>query len=78
LLGQVIERLGKRATLHLIEGGDHSFKVQKRSGRTEADVLGELVGALDEWARASAPPSEAHRAIGGEQPLPKTPLPPAR
>jgi uncharacterized protein len=72
LLGQVIERLGKHATLHLIEGGDHSFKVQKRSGRTEADVLGELVGALDEWARAT------NRSIDGEQPLPKTQLPPAR
>lgn len=51
LLRRVIARLGTRATLHLIEGGDHSFKVLKRSGRTEVDVMGELVEALEEWGR---------------------------
>jgi predicted alpha/beta-hydrolase family hydrolase len=51
LLRQVVARLGTRATLHLIEGGDHSFKVLKRTGRTEADVMGELVGAVEEWGR---------------------------
>src|SRR6266571_479240 len=50
LLRPVIKRLGKRATLHLVEGGDHSFKVLKRSGRSEADVMTELVGAIVEWA----------------------------
>jgi predicted alpha/beta-hydrolase family hydrolase len=52
LLRQVVTRVGKRATLHLIEGGDHSFKLLKRSGRTEADVMGELVGAANHWANA--------------------------
>ena len=51
LLRQVVTPLRERATLHLIEGGDHSFKVPKRSGRTADDVLGELVEALDDWAR---------------------------
>jgi uncharacterized protein len=51
LLRQVVARLGTRATLHWIEGGDHSFKVLKRAGRTEADVMGELVGAVEEWGR---------------------------
>lgn len=40
--------LGKRATLHIVEGGDHSFHVLKRSGRTDEDVqneLGEIVGS---------------------------------
>ena len=50
LLRPVIKRLGKRATLHLVEGGDHSFKVLKRSGRSEADLMTELVGAIVEWA----------------------------
>ena len=42
LLRPVVARLGKRATLHLVEGGDHSFKVLKKSGRTDAQVLDEL------------------------------------
>src|SRR5919197_1692225 len=36
LLKQVVERLGDRATLHLIDEGDHSFKVPKRTGKTES------------------------------------------
>jgi len=52
LLQQVVGRLGKRATLHLIEGGDHSFKVKKSSGKTEQDVLQELAGAMRAWADA--------------------------
>lgn len=50
LLQQVVGRLGTRATLHLIDGGDHSFKVKKSSGRTEADVMAELAGVMREWA----------------------------
>jgi len=49
LLQPVVERLGERATLHLVEGGDHSFKVLKRTGKTESDVTGDLVGAIVEW-----------------------------
>jgi predicted alpha/beta-hydrolase family hydrolase len=52
LLQAVVERLGTRATLHLIEGGDHSFKVKKSSGKTEQDVLQELAGAMRTWADA--------------------------
>src|SRR5881275_1228069 len=43
LLRPVVNRLGERATLHVVEGGDHSFKVLKRSGRTESDAMDELV-----------------------------------
>jgi len=49
LLKPVVKRLGERATLHLVEGGNHSFKVLKRSGKTEADVMEELVGAIADW-----------------------------
>jgi len=49
LLRPLVKRLGTRATLHLVEGGDHSFKVLKKSGRTEADVMTELVRAIVEW-----------------------------
>ena len=47
-LRPVAERL-ERATLHLVEGADHSFHVLKRAGRTDADVMGEVVEAIVEW-----------------------------
>src|SRR5213594_2752319 len=50
LLRPLVKRLGTRARLHLVEGGDHSFHVLKRSGRTDADVLEELAAAVEEWA----------------------------
>ena len=50
LLTGVCDKLGKRATLHLIEDGDHSFKVPKRSGRTAEQVMGELAETLVAWA----------------------------
>ncbi|HEX6791426.1 MAG TPA: alpha/beta family hydrolase [Candidatus Krumholzibacteria bacterium] len=42
LMKSVCAALGSRATLHIVEGGDHSFKVLKRSGRDETAVMGEL------------------------------------
>jgi uncharacterized protein len=50
LLQQVVKGLGDRATLHLIEEGDHSFKVPKRTGKTESDVMDELAGTIQTWA----------------------------
>jgi len=49
LLHQVVKGLGERATLHLIEEGDHSFTVPKRTGKTEADVMSELADTIQEW-----------------------------
>jgi uncharacterized protein len=49
LLRPVIERLGERATLALVDGGDHSFHVLKRTGRSEAAVMDELVGTIAAW-----------------------------
>jgi predicted alpha/beta-hydrolase family hydrolase len=51
LLLPVIERLGTRATLHFVEGGDHSFSILKRSGRSAEQVMNELVDTIVEWAR---------------------------
>jgi uncharacterized protein len=48
LIRGVCERL-PRATLHVVEGGDHSFAVLKRSGRTEAEVMAELVDTIVAW-----------------------------
>src|SRR5438270_4294547 len=49
LLKPVVKRLGAGATLHLEEGGDHSFHVLKRSGKPVADVMGEHSEALAAW-----------------------------
>ena len=45
----VVDRLGARATLHWCAHADHSFHVLARSGRKDADVLEELLGALVAW-----------------------------
>lgn len=49
LLTAVLARLGPRATLHAVEGGDHSFKVRKKDGRTQAAVDAEVHGAVRAW-----------------------------
>ena len=49
LLKPVLEGLGERATLHLVEGGDHSFHVLKRSGRTDLEVMADLVETIVAW-----------------------------
>src|SRR6266704_6268105 len=54
LLRPVVKRLGERATLHLVEGGDHSFPVLKRSGRTDAEVMDEIADAIVEWSAQPA------------------------
>ena len=50
LLRSLSAGLGERATLHVIEGADHSFHVLKRSGRTDADVMNELLDTIAAWA----------------------------
>jgi len=49
LLDAVLARLGERATLHRVEGGDHSFGVLKRSGRTAEEVREEVYGVVVSW-----------------------------
>ena len=49
LLKPVVKRVSARATLHVVEGGDHSFKVLKRTGRTETDVMNELADTITVW-----------------------------
>ena len=48
-LEPVIEALGAKATLHVVEGGDHSFAVLKKSGRTNDDALAEVLDTLAAW-----------------------------
>jgi hypothetical protein len=50
LLRPICKRLGKRATLHIVDGGDHSFHMLKSSGRTDSEVLDGLAETVGEWA----------------------------
>jgi predicted alpha/beta-hydrolase family hydrolase len=51
LIREVTTGLGARATIHVVEGADHSFAVLKRSGRTGTEVLEELADTIAAWAR---------------------------
>jgi predicted alpha/beta-hydrolase family hydrolase len=48
-LAPVIAELGERATLVQAEQADHSFHVPARSGRSDADVLRELLDCTATW-----------------------------
>ena len=49
LLKLVVKGLGSRATLHLLEGADHSFHVLKSSGRNDREVMKETLDAFAAW-----------------------------
>jgi uncharacterized protein len=51
LMEEVLPNLPPTFTMHWLEGADHSFHVQKRSGRTDADVLEEIGRVSGEWLR---------------------------
>jgi predicted alpha/beta-hydrolase family hydrolase len=52
LLTDVLKRLGAAAALHVIDEGDHSFAVPRRTGRSAADVEAEIQAAVVGWLAA--------------------------
>lgn len=65
LMKEVTTELGEKATLQIVDGGDHSFAVPKRGGRTHEDVMNEIVTAIESWSRKilqDAAPSPRLRA----------------
>ena len=52
LLRPVVAGLGDRASLHVVDHADHSFKVATRSGRTSAEAEAEALDALAGWIAA--------------------------
>ncbi len=48
----ILEHLNPQPDLHIIEGGDHSFKMLKRLHRSEASVRQELIEKSVEWIKA--------------------------
>jgi predicted alpha/beta-hydrolase family hydrolase len=49
LLRSLIERLGARATLKLLQDADHAFHVPARTGRKDLDVRREILDAVATW-----------------------------
>jgi len=49
LLRPVCEKLGDRATLHLLDTADHGFKVLKRLRKSDEDVFVEMARDINEW-----------------------------
>ena len=54
LLKPVVAGLGGRATLHVVDQADHSFKIAAKSGRTPAHAEAEALDALADWMLANA------------------------
>jgi predicted alpha/beta-hydrolase family hydrolase len=50
LLEGVVENLGKRVTLHLLDTADHSFKILKRTRQSTEDVFDEMARVTSVWA----------------------------
>ena len=50
LLESVCKRLGRRATLHLLDTADHGFRTLKRSRNSAEDVFVEMARIVREWA----------------------------
>jgi uncharacterized protein len=48
-LEPLCKKLGRRATLKLFADADHSFHVPARTGRKDAQVLGEVLDAFATW-----------------------------
>lgn len=59
LLEPVVKSLGPSASLHRVEGADHSFHVPARSGRRDSEAMDEILDAFAEWIEAI----EAKRAV---------------
>ena len=49
LLEPVCKGIGKRSELLVVEGGDHSFHMLKSSGRSDDQVLDEIVSKASAW-----------------------------
>jgi predicted alpha/beta-hydrolase family hydrolase len=55
-LRSALKRYGGKATLSIVEGGDHSFETPKSMGLTLERTLADLAARVDAWERATWPP----------------------
>jgi uncharacterized protein len=56
-LDPLCKKLGQRATLNLVADADHSFHVPARTGRKDAQILGEMIDAFAAWLEGAITPS---------------------
>jgi dienelactone hydrolase len=49
LIQPLVQQLGTRASLTLLQNADHSFHVPARTGRNDADIRAEALDALAAW-----------------------------
>ncbi|MEZ5873582.1 MAG: alpha/beta family hydrolase [Hyphomicrobiales bacterium] len=49
LMETLVEKLGEGSTLRLFQDADHSFHVPAKTGRKDADVRTEMLGAMTAW-----------------------------
>jgi predicted alpha/beta-hydrolase family hydrolase len=49
LLRPLADKLGARTTLTLFQDADHSFHVPARTGRKDAEVMGEMARTMADW-----------------------------
>jgi predicted alpha/beta-hydrolase family hydrolase len=65
LLRPIVESL-PQATLHVVEDADHSFRVRRKSGRSDAEVIEDLARTFALWAQRTMgdSPSRASRSAG--------------
>ena len=52
-LRPIITQLKPSADLHVVEGGDHSFKVSKSAGVSQQDVYGAIQDRIATWLRTA-------------------------
>lgn len=52
LLRESVRHLEAPVQVHVVDGGDHSFRVPKKSGRAESDVREEILSTCGAWLRA--------------------------
>jgi predicted alpha/beta-hydrolase family hydrolase len=52
LIRSEVEKLDARATLKLADQADHSFHVPARSGKSDSQILEEMLGAFATWTQA--------------------------
>jgi predicted alpha/beta-hydrolase family hydrolase len=50
LLRPVCEKLGERATLHVLDTADHGYRILKKSRGSDEDVFTEMARVLRDWA----------------------------
>ncbi|MBK6723030.1 MAG: alpha/beta hydrolase [Acidobacteria bacterium] len=50
LLEPVVQGLGEKATLHLLDTADHSFKILKRTRQSTEDVFAEMARITRDWS----------------------------